>query len=89
MLQHCLLTASELDTHQFAECREQYAIPVLVKMLEPLPYDALTAAATDALKAIAVSNEANKAAVREAWAFPLLARLMQPRVSTQPGRVVQ
>ena len=53
---------------------------MLVKMLEPLPYDALTAAATDALKSIAVSNEANKAAIREAWAFPLLARLMQPEV---------
>lgn len=56
--------------------REQYAIPVLVKLLETMPFDGVTAAAADALRALALNNEANKTAIREAWAVPLLVKLL-------------
>ena len=58
------------------KCREQYGIPVLVKLLEAMPFDSVTAAAADALRALAMSNEANKSAIREAWAVPLLVKLL-------------
>ena len=64
-------------------CREQYGIPVLVKLLEAMPFDAVTAAAADALRALAVNNEANKTAIREAWAVPLLVKLLSSEVSLQ------
>ena len=41
-----------------------------------MPFDAVTAAAADALRALAMSNEANKSAIREAWAVPLLVKLL-------------
>lgn len=62
--------------------REQYGIPVLVKLLEAMPFDGLTAAAADALRALAMSNEANKTAIREAWAVPLLVKLLGSEVHT-------
>ena len=61
-------------------CREQYGIPVLVKLLEAMPFDAVTAAAADALRALAMNNEANKASIRECWAVPLLVKLLGPEV---------
>ena len=60
--------------------REQYGIPVLVKLLEAMPFDGVTAAAADALRALAMSNEANKTAIREAWAVPLLVKLLGAEV---------
>ncbi|KAL0036406.1 hypothetical protein WJX77_006472 [Trebouxia sp. C0004] len=60
--------------------REQYGIPVLVKLLEAMPCDGVTAAAADALTALAISNAANKTAIREAWAVPLLVKLLGPEV---------
>jgi len=60
--------------------REQYGIPVLVKLLEAMPFDGVTAAAADALRALAMSNEANKTAIREAWAVPLLVKLLGSEV---------
>lgn len=62
-------------------CREQYGIPALVKLLEAMPFDAVTAAAADALRALAMNNEANKTAIREAWAVPLLVKLLGSEVS--------
>lgn len=62
--------------------REQYGIPVLVKLLEAMPFDGVTAAAADALRALAMSNEANKTAIREAWAVPLLVKLLGSEVHT-------
>ena len=61
-------------------CREQYGIPALVKLLEAMPFDAVTAAAADALRALAMNNEANKTAIREAWAVPLLVKLLGSEV---------
>lgn len=60
--------------------REQYGIPVLVKLLEAMPFDGVTAAAADALRALAMNNEANKTAIREAWAVPLLVKLLGSEV---------
>ena len=70
--------------HAHTVCREQYGIPVLVKLLEPVPFDGVTAAAADALRAIAMNNEANKTAIREAWAVPLLVKLLGSEVSFAP-----
>ena len=60
--------------------REQYGIPALVKLLEAMPFDAVTAAAADALRALAMNNEGNKTAIREAWAVPLLVKLLGSEV---------
>ena len=49
---------------------------MLVGHLERRPYDAMTAAASDTLRAICMNNDANKHAVREAWAIPLLVKLL-------------
>ena len=64
--------------------REQYGIPVLVKLLEATPFDAVTAAAADALRALAMNNEGNKSAIREAWAVPLLVKLLGSEVRLNP-----
>ncbi len=53
---------------------------MLVKLLEAMPFDGVTAAAADALRALAMSNEANKTAIREAWAVPLLVKLLGSEV---------
>jgi len=45
-----------------------------------MPFDGVTAAAADALRALAMSNEANKTAIREAWAVPLLVNLLGSEV---------
>lgn len=45
-----------------------------------MPFDAVTAAAADALRALAMNNEANKTAIREAWAVPLLVKLLSSEV---------
>ena len=71
-----------LQTMLCAVCREQYAIPVLVKLLEAMPFDGVTAAAADALRALALNNEGNKTAIREAWAVPLLVKLLGSEVKT-------
>lgn len=54
-----------------------------MKLLEAMPFDAVTAAAADALRALALNNEANKTAIREAWAVPLLVKLLSSEVSSQ------
>lgn len=53
---------------------------MLVKLLEAMPFDGVTAAAADALRALAMNNEANKTAIREAWAVPLLVKLLGSEV---------
>ena len=61
------------------ECREQYGIPIFVKLLEATPFDAVTSASADMLRVLAKDNEANKTAIREAWAVPLLVKLLDPQ----------
>lgn len=60
-------------------------MPLLVDLLSCTRgvEDGLAAAACDALTALTAGNPANKAAVRDAWALPLLIRLLAPPVS--PG----
>ena len=64
----------------YVASREQYGIPRFVKLLEAMPFDAVTAASADALRALASGNEANKTAIREAWAVPLLVKLLSNEV---------
>lgn len=47
--------------------------------------DGLALAACDALTALAAGSAANKAAVRDAWALPLLVRLLAPPVRDPPA----
>lgn len=61
-------------------CREQFGIPLLLKQLEGTPFDGLTVAAADAVRAVAMNNDANKNAVRENWGIPLLAKMLGPEV---------
>ncbi len=65
--------------------RDAYGVPLLVDLLTytRAVEDGLAAAACDALTALTAGNPANKAAVRDAWALPLLIRLLAPPVS--PG----
>ena len=72
-------------SYTYTSClhREQYAIPRLVKLLEAMPFDTVTAASADALRALASGNEANKTAIREAWAVPLLVKLLGNEVRTR------
>ncbi len=58
--------------------RDAYGVPLLVDLLGGARPGAagLAAAACDALTALAAGNAANKAAVRDAWALPLLVRLL-------------
>lgn len=62
--------------------RDAYGVPLLVDLLGGArPGTAgLVAAACDALTALAAGNAANKAAVCDAWALPLLVRLLGPPV---------
>jgi len=76
----CVAIPSYISFYCIGICREQYGIPVLVKLLEAMPFDAVTAAAADALRALAMNNEANKTAIREAWAVPLLVKLLSSEV---------
>lgn len=64
--------------------REQFGIPLLLKQLEGTPFDSLTAAAADAVRSVAMNNDANKNAVRENWGIPLLAKMLGPEVRFQP-----
>lgn len=61
-------------------CREGYGVAPIVKMLEVSKNVAVTGAAADAIRAIALNNDANKNAVREAWALPLLVKMLGPDV---------
>ena len=52
----------------------------IVKLLEGQLGPAVTSAAADAVRAIALNNDANKTALREAWALPQLVKLLLPEV---------
>ncbi|KAK9861860.1 hypothetical protein WJX84_003228 [Apatococcus fuscideae] len=56
--------------------RDNFGIPLLVRVLEERPYDGTTACAADALRAISMNNDENKNRVREAWAIPLLVQML-------------
>jgi hypothetical protein len=68
----------------WSTCRDGYGIDPIVKMLEMSKNMAVTGAAADAIRAVALNNDANKNAVREAWALPLLVKLLGPGVSPEP-----
>lgn len=70
-----------------ARGRDAYGVPALVDLLgcARAVEDGLALAACDALTALAAGSAANKAAVREAWALPLLVRLLAPPVRASPG----
>ena len=57
-------------------CRDAYGIPPIVKMLELSKDNGQASAATDAIRALCLNNSSNKDAVREAWALPLLVKLL-------------
>ena len=67
--------------------RDAYGVPLLVDLLgcARAVEDGLALAACDALTALAAGSAANKAAVREAWALPLLVRLLAPPVRAWPA----
>lgn len=56
--------------------RDAYGIPPIVKMLEHSRDGSQASAATDAIRALTLNNNSNKDAVREAWALPLLVKLL-------------
>ncbi len=45
-------------------------------MLEPSKEEGQASAAADAIRALCLNNSSNKDAVREAWALPLLVKLL-------------
>ena len=47
-----------------------------MKMLEQPKDGSQVSAATDAIRALTLNNNSNKDAVREAWALPLLVKLL-------------
>ncbi len=61
--------------------RDGYGIAPIVKMLEGPKEAPMTSAAADLVRAVALNNDANKIAVREAWAVPQLVKLLGPEVS--------
>ena len=69
----CLLSTA-------ADCRDQYGVALLVKLLEAMPYSSVTLAAADAVRAVAMNNDGNKGAVRENWGIPLLVRMLSAEV---------
>ncbi len=56
--------------------RDAYGITPIVKMLEQSKDGSQVAAAADAIRALTLNNNSNKDAVREAWALPLLVKLL-------------
>ena len=60
--------------------REEFGVAPIVKLLEGQLGPAVTSAAADAVRAIALNNDANKTALREAWALPQLVKLLLPEV---------
>ena len=56
--------------------RDAYGIPPIVKMLEQSKDGSQAGAAADAIRALTLNNNSNKDAVREAWAMPLLLKLL-------------
>jgi hypothetical protein len=66
--------------------REEYGIAPLVRLLEGHQGPGVTSAALDAVRAVALNNDANKHALREAWALPQLVKLLSPQVGAHPGR---
>ena len=56
--------------------RDAYGIAPIVKMLEHSRDSGQASAATDAIRALTLNNNSNKDAVREAWALPLLVKLL-------------
>ena len=56
--------------------RDAYGIPPIVKMMELSKDDGPASAAADAIRALTLNNNSNKEAVREAWALPLLVKLL-------------
>ncbi len=78
--QSCLSTSEEgliIDVY-----RDGYGIAPIVKILEGPKEAAVTSAAADLVRAVALNNDANKNAVREAWALPQLVKLLGSEVST-------
>ena len=67
----------------FTMCRDGYGIAPIVKILEGPKEAAVTSAAADLLRAVALNNDANKNAVREAWAVPQLVKLLGPEASLE------
>ncbi len=61
---------------KFCRYRDAYGIPPIVKMLEQPKDGSQAGAAADAIRALTLNNNSNKDAVREAWAMPLLLRLL-------------
>ncbi len=56
--------------------RDAYGISPIVKMLEQSKDGSQVVAAADAIRALTLNNNTNKDAVREAWALPLLVKLL-------------
>ena len=52
----------------------------IVRLLEGHVGPTVTSAAADAVRAMALNNDANKASLREAWALPQLVKLLSPEV---------
>ena len=73
---------SPLDN--LARRREEFGVAPIVKLLEGQLGPAVTSAAADAVRAIALNNDANKTALREAWALPQLVKLLLPEVGGHP-----
>lgn len=70
-------------------CRDGYGIAPIVKILEGPKEAAVTSAAADLVRAVALNNDANKNAVREAWAVPQLVKLLGPEVSLDLTRCIR
>lgn len=66
---------SELKDSKWCH-RDAYGITPIVKMLELSKDGGQASAATDAIRALTLNNNSNKDAVREAWALPLLVKLL-------------
>lgn len=79
---HCKFPAEQAASDR----RTIDGLKPLVRMLEWSSTPAVVAAALDALRAICVNNDENKAKVSTSWLVPQLVKLMGSQVSTsQPA----
>ena len=74
--------SSQANAAMHAMDRDQYGLEAIVRCLESKGAKAVVSAAADAIRALCINNDANKAAIREAWGIPLLVKLLGPEVRT-------
>jgi hypothetical protein len=66
--------------------RKVQGVGHIVKLLEMGSHSQVQCAAADALRALCINNDGNKDAVREAWAIPVLVKILGQRV--RPRRLL-